>query len=312
MKVWIPNNKNRLRKTLLGSVPEIATIRSILKKPIPKAIQKVIEETQEDLESIRSTFEKLGVKVLSFPTETMQDSINVRNGFIVVDDRMYITQRLDHLEGFYNSVDNKKFLADQGVYCPDIYIHDDYAILDRLYESAYRYWRKELGQKRKIITAFNCGHSDGIYCNVADKIWLTNGNCLPYEKYWPDIPVMELSTTNSADVNHWEPVEEFLRSQELNKTGGKFLIFKHELKEKDVAFIDQYLNHWIGYCDETLFDINMSIVDENNVVVISQNSLVYDKLNSLGINVHKVPFRHRFFWDGGLHCITNDLVREEI
>jgi N-dimethylarginine dimethylaminohydrolase len=56
----------------------------------------------------------------------------------------------------------------------------------------------------------------------------------------------------------------------------------------------------------------MSIVDENNVVVISQNSLVYDKLNSLGINVHKVPFRHRFFWDGGLHCITNDLVREEI
>ena len=22
-----------------------------------------------------------------------------------------------------------------------------------------------------------------------------------------------------------------------------------------------------------------------------------------------VPWRHRFFWDGGLHCITLDLVR---
>ena len=23
-----------------------------------------------------------------------------------------------------------------------------------------------------------------------------------------------------------------------------------------------------------------------------------------------VPFRHRWFWDGGLHCITLDLYRE--
>ena len=23
-----------------------------------------------------------------------------------------------------------------------------------------------------------------------------------------------------------------------------------------------------------------------------------------------VPWRHRYFWDGGLHCITLDLVRE--
>ncbi len=23
-----------------------------------------------------------------------------------------------------------------------------------------------------------------------------------------------------------------------------------------------------------------------------------------------IPWRHRYFWDGGLHCITLDLVRE--
>jgi hypothetical protein len=311
MKMWIPNNKNRLRKTLLGSVPDVSTIRSMLRKPIPKAIQKVLEETHEDLESIRNTFEKLGVEVMSFPSDSIQDSINVRNGFIVVDDQMYITDRLGYLEDFYDSVDEKKFLTDRGDYCPNIYLHDDYAILDRLEHSAYRYWRKELGQKRKIITAFNEGHSDGIYCNVADKIWLTNGDSLPFKKYWPDIPVMELSTTNSADVNHWKPVEELFHSQELNKTKGRYLIYKHEMNDKDIAFIDQYLKNWIGYCDETLFDINMSIIDEKNVMVISQNSLVYEKLESLGINIHKVRFRHRFFWDGGLHCITNDLVREK-
>lgn len=310
MEVWIPNNKNRLKKTLLGSIPDVSTVRSIIKKPVPMAIQKVLEETQEDLQSIRSTYEKLGVEVVSFPTETMQESINVRNGFIVVDDQMYITSNLDHLADFYDSIDNKKFLANKGDYCPDIYIHDDYAILDRLDQKAYRYWRQELGQKRKIITAFNEGHSDGIYCNVADKLWLTNGNVLPYEKYWPTIPVMELSTTNSGGVNDWEPVERLFRSRELTKTAGRYMVFNHEMDDNDVEYIDNYLKHWVGYCDETLFDINLSVIDQNNVMAISQNSLVYDKLETFGINVHRVPFRHRMFWDGGIHCITNDLVRE--
>lgn len=310
MEVWIPNNKNRLKKTLLGSIPDVSTVRSIIKKPVPMAIQKVLEETQEDLQSIRSTYEKLGVEVVSFPTETMQESINVRNGFIVVDDQMYITSNLDHLADFYDSIDNKKFLANKGDYCPDIYIHDDYAILDRLDQKAYRYWRQELGQKRKIITAFNEGHSDGIYCNVADKLWLTNGNVLPYEKYWPNIPVMELSTTNSGGVNDWEPVERLFRSRELTKTAGRYMVFNHEMDDNDVEYIDNYLKHWVGYCDETLFDINLSVIDQNNVMAISQNSLVYDKLETFGINVHRVPFRHRMFWDGGIHCITNDLVRE--
>ena len=168
-----------------------------------------------------------------------------------------------------------------------------------------------LSPRRKIITAFNKGHSDGIYCNVADKIWLTNGDALPYKKYWPDNPVLELSTTNAGSVNNWEPVESLFAQNELTKTNGRYLISKHTLTNKDVAFIDQYLDQWVGYCEETLFDINLSIIDKENIMVISQNSLVYDKLESLGIKVHHVPLRHRFFWDGGLHCITNDLEREK-
>ena len=28
-----------------------------------------------------------------------------------------------------------------------------------------------------------------------------------------------------------------------------------------------------------------------------------------GVNVHVSPFRHKYFWDAGIHCITNDLDR---
>ena len=111
-------------------------------------------------------------------------------------------------------------------------------------------------------------------------------------------------------VNDWEPYKKFFRSRELDKTQGRYLIYKHEMDNKDIEFVDHYLKNWVGYCDETLFDLNISIIDKNNVMAISQNSLVYEKLETLGVKVHKVPFRHRMFWDAGIHCITNDLVRD--
>ena len=309
MKVHVPNNKDRLRQVLLGNIPSPLTLEKILGRSVPMVIHKILEETQEDLEAIKNCYEQLGVEVLTYPVHTLKDTIHVRTGFIVVDDHLFVTQKLPSLGALYDSVPNKTFVPHGGWYCPDIYIHDDYAILDRLDRQAYNYWKDILSPKRKIITAFNEGHSDGIYCNVADKIWLTNGNVLPYKKYWPEIPVLELSTTNAGNVNNWAPVESLFAQQELAKTSGRYLISKHTLTDTDVAFIDQYLAQWVGYCEETLFDINLSIIDKENIMVISQNSSVYEKLESLGIKIHKVPFRHRFFWDGGLHCITNDLVR---
>ena len=314
MKVWIPNQKKRLKKTVLGSVPTPATLKKILRRPIPKSIEQVLIETQEDLDQIKHTYQTFGVEVLSYDVgdvDSTGDSMNVRDNFIVIDDHMYITNKVPALSPLYDSIDDKTFCEQRGDYCPNIYIHDDYAILDGLPMEAFYHFRKLLSPKRKIITAFNEGHSDGVYCNVADKIWLTNGQTLPYEKHWPNIPVMELSTTNKGDINDWEEFDQKMQERELSKTKGGWFIYNHKLEPEDIAFTESHLKDWTGYCEETLFDINMSIIDENNVMAISQNSLVYERLESFGVKVHKVPFRHRFFWDGGLHCITNDLVREK-
>jgi len=313
MEVWIPNQKNRLKKVLLGSVPTPKVMEKHLKKALPKSIEKVLIETKEDLDEIKIKYQALDVEVLSYDAEltSVSHCINVRNGFLVVDDHMYINEKINMLDPLYEAIENKTFSNHHGHYAPDIYIHDDYAILDRLDREVYQFWRDKLSKTRKIITAFNEGHSDGIYCNVADKIWLTNGNSLPFEKHWPGTPVMELSQTNGGIINDWTTVEQLYRSNELKKTEGRFLIVKHEMDTQDVEFVERYLKDWVGYCEETIFDLNLSIIDEENVMAISQNSLVYERLESLGIKVHKVPFRHRFFWDGGLHCITNDLVREK-
>ena len=54
-------------KFLLGSVPVPGTLAKKLKRPVPKVIQKVLEETEEDLFEIKKTYESLGVEVLRFP-----------------------------------------------------------------------------------------------------------------------------------------------------------------------------------------------------------------------------------------------------
>ena len=90
---------------------------------------------------------------------------------------------------------------------------------------------------------------------------------------------------------------------------GKFFISGHTMNDEEINFIEKYLKHWVGYAEETLFDINLIVLDPNNVLVISKNSYVYNFLKEKGINVHQVDWRHRFFWDGGLHCITNEIER---
>ena len=181
MDVWIPNNKDRLRKTLLGSVPTPSVLENVLKRPIPKVIHKVLDETNEDLEEIKKVFNSLGVEVLSYPvpeSKKLENHINVRNGFIVVDDQLFITEKLEYLNEFYNSVGNKIFVPHEGSYCPDIYIHDDYAILDGLGRKEYTYWRSLLEGKRKIFSGHPDTPSKGYDIKIGNGTWIASGAIL--------------------------------------------------------------------------------------------------------------------------------------
>jgi hypothetical protein len=69
-------------------------------------------------------------------------------------------------------------------------------------------------------------------------------------------------------------------------------------------------NGWREYCSENVFDCNMLSVDENNVIVFNYNKRICNELEKHGINVHVSHYRHRYFWSGGIHCITCDLNRD--
>ena len=108
----------------------------------------------------------------------------------------------------------------------------------------------------------------------------------------------------------WSDVQPFLCLKEKNK--GKWWIpgFEHDQNVIDV--VETWLGHWTGYVEETVFDVNMLIIDPKNVIVFNYNKQVFDALERYGITPHVVPFRHRYFWDGGIHCVTSDLHREGV
>jgi len=145
------------------------------------------------------------------------------------------------------------------------------------------------------------GHSDGTYCPVCPGLIISLYDVPTYADTFPDWEVVYLQDQS------WDAVQPFLDLKEKNQ--GKWWIpgFEHDQSVIDV--VETWMGHWTGYVEETVFDVNMLIIDPKNVMVFNYNKQVFDALDRYGITPHIVPFRHRYFWDGGIHCVTSDLHR---
>ena len=146
------------------------------------------------------------------------------------------------------------------------------------------------------------GHSDGTYCPVVPGLIVSLRDVLTYKHTFPDWEVVYLPGQS------WDKVHAF--SQLKKKNAGKWWVPGEELNDDFTDFVESWLNHWVGYVEETVFDVNMLVIDQKNVVCNNYNKQVFDALERYGVTPHVINFRHRYFWDGGLHCITSDVHRE--
>ena len=148
------------------------------------------------------------------------------------------------------------------------------------------------------------GHGDGVYCPVTPGLIISLYDVPTYKDTFPDWEVVYLQGQS------WDAVESFLELK--NKNNGRWWIPGFERDDDVVNTVETWLNHWTGYVEETVFDVNMLIIDPKNVMVFNYNKQVFDALDRYGITAHVVPFRHRYFWDGGIHCVTSDLDRSGV
>jgi N-dimethylarginine dimethylaminohydrolase len=146
------------------------------------------------------------------------------------------------------------------------------------------------------------GHGDGTYCPVCPGLIISLLDVPGYAETFPEWEVVYLPGQS------WNMIKPFLKLKEKNR--GKWWIPGYEHDQDVIDTVETWLDRWVGYVEETVFDVNMLIVDPKNVLVFNYNKLVFDALERHGVTPHIVPFRHRYFWDGGIHCITSDLHRE--
>jgi len=146
------------------------------------------------------------------------------------------------------------------------------------------------------------GHSDGTYCPVCPGLIISLGDVPTYADTYPGWEVVYLPGQS------WDQVEPFTNLKKKN--GGKWWIPGFEYDQSVIDTVETWLTNWVGYVEETVFDVNMLVIDPKNVMVFNYNQQVFDALARYGITPHVVPFRHRYFWDGGIHCVTLDLDRE--
>ena len=145
-------------------------------------------------------------------------------------------------------------------------------------------------------------HSDGVFCVVKPGCIVSLWDIQNYEKNFPGWDVLYLPDQS------WAAVSPFM--QVKDKVGGKWWLKGEEHNDQLIEFVNTWLNDWVGYVEETVFDVNMLSVDQNTIICNNYNKEVFAHFKKHKVEPIVFNFRHRFFWDGGVHCITQDLYRE--
>ncbi len=140
------------------------------------------------------------------------------------------------------------------------------------------------------------GHADGVFCPISPGHIFSTHYLKTYNKTFPNWEIYFLADTtgrrgfgNGHNGKWWLPGVDY--SHYNNK------IFK-------------FAKDWLGDSRETIFEVNMLIIDEKNVLCIAEDDGACRKLESLGITPHVIDFKTRGFWDGGIHCLTLDIRRK--
>ena len=145
------------------------------------------------------------------------------------------------------------------------------------------------------------GHGDATYCPVTPGLIISLRDVPTYADTFPGWEVVYLPPSNYTET------AEFRSSMKINR--GRWNIPGFESDPTLVHMVDHYFDSWVGNASETVFDVNILVIDQKNIIVTSHNDQVEEACSRHSIEVHVIPFRHRYFWDAGIHCITNDLSR---
>ena len=150
------------------------------------------------------------------------------------------------------------------------------------------------------------GHTDGSM-NLPKPGLVICGDWMGPEDFKHTLPgwdVLRIEHPNQtkSDFGSW--------ADEKHITQGRWWTPEAKSNPELVDFVDNWLTNWVGYAEESIFEVNMLSVNPETILSLNYQPEVHNALKKHGIEPIYCRFRQRNFWDGGLHCLTVDTVRE--
>ena len=283
-------------------------------------LKKIAEETEEDYQSLEKILNSAGVqtyrpwldinkyKSLKYMN---RPPVCPRDSFGVIGEKFYaVSSGAEGYTDILKRISRKNIVLDQtnsvistATICrvgKDIWWDLKKGIDDTTTVEKYKdQWTKE---GFRVHVSNRGYHSDAVFCVVKPGGVVSLRDIQDYKTEFPGWDVLYLPDQS------WDKVSPFLDIK--SKVGGRWWLKGEEHNDQLIKFVNTWLEDWVGYVEETVFDVNMLSIDQNTIICNNYNKRVFDHFKKHKVEPIVFNFRHRYFWDGGIHCITQDLYRE--
>jgi len=285
-------------------------------------LKRIADETEEDYQTLEKILKDAGVQTyrsfldidkVGSLKKIYSPPVNPRDHFAVIGEKLYAVGGSSGIRGFSDMlkqiskenlmIDNIPGVISTAEICrvgKDIW----WDILKEYNKGGIieKYKNLWTSQGYRVHVSHRGYHVDGSMCVVKPGCIVSLYDVQNYKEEFPGWDVLFLPDQS------WSKVSPFLKIKD--KVGGRWWLKGEEHNDQLIEFVNTWLNDWVGYVEETVFDVNMLSVDENTIICNNYNKDVFEHFKKHKVEPIIFNFRHRYFWDGGVHCITQDLYRE--
>ena len=340
----VRNKWDKLKTVMLGT-PHMPEFFDGIKNPkIREPLKQITHETIEDLDNFEKILKDFGCKVIRTETEHKRieeysgfiprNAMQPRDGQLVIDNKLVFTtddnkgigtaikEHIDQSSVMfapaYADIYRQRITSHTNweandthlrLYAPNITAINDKIIIDTLglgknADPDVKWFRKKFPNKQIEVVEIG-GHSDACFATLKEGVILSLFDIMTYEDTLPGWDVCYLQDQGSHHQYRlqWEDWKE--------KVNHRWYVEGQGHNDEFIKYVNTWLDEWVGNVWETVFDVNVLTLDPNHVCIAQQENETVNKFfKKHNIEPVYVQWRHRWFWDAGLHCITLDLERE--
>jgi N-dimethylarginine dimethylaminohydrolase len=161
-----------------------------------------------------------------------------------------------------------------------------------------------LDNRYRVHRAQTNGHGDSVFAILKPGVIIS---CMHDAdiNYKQSFPGWDICRVNDSTIDATMALGKF-RYESFN---GRWYVQGQETTSEFASFVDTYLTKWTGCVQETVFDVNCLVLDEQHVIFSSYNKAIFDYCERHNITPIISELRHKYFFDGGISCCTQDIRR---